>query len=49
MMGRLYSVKDFEESDMTEAVTYYKKAIELFTKIDHYRGMYMGEKDLHDF
>jgi hypothetical protein len=43
LLGRLYRPKNF-----SRAQECLRKAIENFGKIDHYRGIFLSLKDLHD-
>jgi hypothetical protein len=48
LLGRIYWHKEEDSDSFTKAKRYYIKAVEAFTRIDHYRGIYMSLKDLHD-
>ena len=48
LLGRIYSIREKDEESFSSAKQHYKKAIESFTRADHYRGIYMSLKDLHD-
>ena len=52
ILGRIYSFKDHELANSKENIRkskqYYISALDNFNQIDHYRGIYMTAKDLHD-
>jgi hypothetical protein len=47
MYGRLYAELNDSDPNLALSPTYYQKAINCFSKIEHYRGLYMSIKDWH--
>jgi hypothetical protein len=50
LLGRLYRLKKDNTSakNYAKAQGYFSQAFDNFNKIDHYRGVYLSLKDLHD-
>ena len=48
LLGRIYRYKQEDSENFTRAKRYYVKAVEAFSRIDHYGGIYLSLKDLHD-
>ena len=46
MLGKLYSISVQNQENIQTAQLYYKRSIESFMKIDHYRGVYTAVRNL---